>query len=113
MGNIIIHHMNNANDSTNGNPAIMAQMVRAAREAEKATQQAFAQKIGRSQATLSKYEAGTVSPPGPVVIQCMNILGITAAIPGASESAATSSSPWDAVYAALAALNRAIEAVQP
>ncbi len=38
------------------------------------SQAEFAQKLGRSQPVLSKYERGTINPPAEVVEKCIEIL---------------------------------------
>jgi predicted transcriptional regulator len=51
-----------------------AVLVRSARHRLGLNQGDFAAKIGKSQGVVSRYERGSVDPPGAVVMQCMHIL---------------------------------------
>lgn len=51
--------------------------------------------LGKSQGVVSRYEKGTVEPPGEVILHCMHILGDTS-IAGAFDSGV-----WDEALRAL------------
>lgn len=51
-----------------------AQVVASARQRMGLNQIEFGKLIGRGQSLVSKYERSQVQPPGPVIMQCMNIL---------------------------------------
>ena|GEM_PF-6343799 len=51
-----------------------ATLVRSAREHLGLNQGEFAARIGKSQGVVSRYESGTVDPPGEIIMQCMHIL---------------------------------------
>jgi transcriptional regulator with XRE-family HTH domain len=55
-----------------------AQLVKRARKIRGLTQAEFGLEIHRPQSLVSKYERGTVEPPGHIVIHCMTIVGDTA-----------------------------------
>lgn len=38
------------------------------------TQKKFAKRLGKAQSEISKYERGSVDPPGSIIIHCMNII---------------------------------------
>lgn len=52
-----------------------AALVRSARLAAGESQRAFAKRMGSRQSLICKYERGEVSPPAPLLIQCMNLTG--------------------------------------
>lgn len=85
-----------------------ASLVRSARHKLGLNQMEFGKMIGRSQAVVSKYEAGIVRPPGDTIIHCMNILK-----PRFTASLATEGDArWAAVARAMAQLDAALAAVQ-
>lgn len=49
-------------------------VIRYARNVSGLTQKEFGKSLGRTQGEISKYERGTVDPPGSIIIHCMNIL---------------------------------------
>lgn len=51
-----------------------SQIIKLARDKRQEKQRDFAIFIGKSQAMLSKYENKKASPPGDLIILCMNIL---------------------------------------
>lgn len=53
-----------------------------ARQATGESQRKFADRLGSSQSLICKYERGEVSPPAALLIQCMNLIGVSA--PGIS-----------------------------
>jgi len=59
-------------------------VVRAARRKCAETQGIFAMRLGRCQGEISKYESGKVSPPGKIIMRCMNILNSNESTPSAS-----------------------------
>jgi ribosome-binding protein aMBF1 (putative translation factor) len=87
-------------------PPNLATLVRQARIESALSQVEFARKLGKSQAVVSRYEAGNVSPPGEVVMHCMHILEklTPTQLPAAPED-------WKAVMDALKALTQAVQAV--
>jgi transcriptional regulator with XRE-family HTH domain len=89
----------------------MAQLVRSARQKTGLSQEVFARVIGRSQAVVSKYESGKVSPPGGVIIHCMNIMKPSEPAPNVAVQA--SDPRWRSLFSALHQLNRAVEALRP
>lgn len=85
-----------------------AVLVRSARQKVGLNQSNFGKMIDRSQAVVSKYEAGTVQPPGDVIMHCINILKPRFAASLATEGDAQ----WAAVARAMAQLDAALAAVR-
>ncbi|MBG3848819.1 helix-turn-helix transcriptional regulator [Xanthomonas sp. WHRI 8391] len=56
--------------------AILAKLVRQARLNSGLSQADFARTLQKTQTVISRYEAGSVEPPGMVVIHCMHMLGL-------------------------------------
>lgn len=83
-----------------------ADLVRRARSKTGLSQGDFGHALEKSQGVISRYEKGTVTPPGNVLMHCMHILG------GAMQAPATSDPGWDAVLAALDSLSSAIRRMQ-
>jgi transcriptional regulator with XRE-family HTH domain len=84
-----------------------ASIVRSARRHLGLSQAEFAEKVGRTQTVISKYEAGLVNPPALVVIHCMNVL----AEQPLRQFESNADPKWESVALALANLNAALEAV--
>lgn len=61
--------------SKDATPKRPGTIVREARRRLGATQAAFGAKLGRSQSLISKYERGSIDPPGAVVVHCLGVLG--------------------------------------
>ena len=55
-------------------PESPAMLVYKARKTSMLSQIAFAEKIGKTQSLVSKYERGKVVPPAQVIMHCMTIL---------------------------------------
>ena len=53
-------------------------IVRTARERLGCSQREFARTVGSQQSLICKYERGAIDPPSPLVIQCMNLLELSA-----------------------------------
>jgi transcriptional regulator with XRE-family HTH domain len=85
-----------------------AALVRRARRHNGDSQKEFARRLGKSQAVISRYEAGKVDPPGGVVMQCMHILEVAPAT-----SQAPTDERWQEVTEALAALTHAVRGLRP
>jgi ribosome-binding protein aMBF1 (putative translation factor) len=87
-------------------PTNLATLVRQARAESGLSQVDFAHLLGKSQAVISRYEAGNVSPPGQVVMHCMHIFEKSAQAqpPAAPED-------WKAVIDALNQLTQAVQAM--
>jgi ribosome-binding protein aMBF1 (putative translation factor) len=86
----------------------LAALIRQARTESGLSQVNFALRLGKSQAVISRYEAGSVSPPGEVVMHCVHILGKA---PTTHSSAAPHD--WKAVIEALNQLTQAVQAMSP
>lgn len=54
-----------------------ANIVRAARSTLNFSQRKFAERVGSRQSLICKYESGIINPPAPLLIQCMNLAGMT------------------------------------
>ena len=54
---------------------LTADLVGKARQKLGLKQKHFAEKLGKSQGVVSRYEKGEVEPPGEVIMHCMQILG--------------------------------------
>lgn len=54
---------------------LTAELVGKARQKLGLKQKHFAEKLGKSQGVVSRYEKGEVEPPGEVTMHCMQILG--------------------------------------
>lgn len=95
--------------STKHHPQIAA-LVRRARHTLDLNQGEFAAILGKSQAVVSRYEQGSVDPPGEVVMRCVQILG------GVSSAPQTQVSSWSELQAALeaaVAIVRTLREVSP
>ena len=57
-------------------PTEAASIILEARTHLKESQRAFAARLGTAQSLVCKYERGDVSPPAPILIQCMNLLHV-------------------------------------
>jgi predicted transcriptional regulator len=93
------------NVETHQNPQTAA-LVRKARRHLGLNQGQFAARIGKSQAVVSRYEQGSVAPPGEVIMHCMHILGEVSA---ASE---TQVSSWSELLTALEAAVAIVKSMQ-
>lgn len=51
-----------------------SKIVRTARKLMKLNQEDFADRIGKTQSVLSRYESGKVKPPSEIIMHCMHIL---------------------------------------
>jgi transcriptional regulator with XRE-family HTH domain len=51
-----------------------AQLLKKARKKLALNQTEFAEQLGKTQGTLSRYESGSVPPPSEVIMHCMHIL---------------------------------------
>lgn len=92
-----MHYMHTMQDvSTEKNPQIAA-LVKRARQRLDLNQGDFAGILGKSQAVVSRYEQGSVDPPGSVIMHCVQILG------GISPASQTQVSSWSELQAALEA----------
>jgi transcriptional regulator with XRE-family HTH domain len=58
----------------NNGEILTSDLVKKARLKQGFTQSKFAIFLGKAQSEVSKYERGTVDPPGSVIIRCMHIL---------------------------------------
>lgn len=54
---------------------LTADLVGKARQKLGLKQKHFAERLGKSQGVVSRYEKGEVEPPGEVTMHCMQILG--------------------------------------
>jgi transcriptional regulator with XRE-family HTH domain len=57
-----------------------ADLVGRARRKLGMKQKHFAEKLGKSQGVVSRYEKGEVEPPGEVIMHCMQILGTSKSV---------------------------------
>lgn len=91
--------------SSEQHPQIAA-LVRRARLKLELNQGAFARVLGKSQAVVSRYEQGSVDPPGKVVMHCVQILG------GINPGPQTQVSSWSELQAALEAAAAIVRTMQ-
>ena len=54
-----------------------SEIVLLARQSIGENQRKFASRLGSSQSLICKYERGEVSPPAVLLIQCMNLIGMS------------------------------------
>lgn len=83
-----------------------ADLVKQARSKMGLSQGDFGHTLAKSQGVISRYENGTVTPPGDVLMHCMHILGGNGQAPAAADPG------WDAVLAALDSLSSAIRGMR-
>lgn len=98
-----MHMMQIVNPQTNTQ---IAALVRGARRQLGLNQGQFAQKLGKSQAVVSRYEQGSVEPPGEVVMRCVHILG------GIHPASETRVSSWADLLATLEGAVAIVKAMQ-
>ena len=84
----------------------IAALVRGARRQLGLNQGQFAHELGKSQAVVSRYEQGSVEPPGEVVMRCVHILG---GVGSASEPRVSS---WSDLLATLEAAVAIVKTMQ-
>ncbi|TXI48876.1 MAG: helix-turn-helix domain-containing protein [Lysobacter sp.] len=87
-------------------PTRLARLVRDARRSIALNQADFARILGKTQSVVSRYEDGSVEPPGSVVMHCIHILERGLDPPGPDGNMALG-----AVEEALAALQLAVRAL--
>lgn len=87
----------------------VSEIMRRARLSTGWSQSEFAEALGRSQALVSKYEAGKAVPPADVLIHCIHIAGVAVMF----EQPTWNGDPnWAPVYESLRNLAVAIRSVQ-
>ncbi|MEZ2416369.1 multiprotein-bridging factor 1 family protein [Luteibacter sp. RCC_6_2] len=87
-----------------------ADIIKQARTKSGLSQGDFGHTLGKSQGVISRYEKGTVTPPGDVLMHCMNILRGDVHPPSANDPG--NDPGWDTVMAALDSLSSAIRGMR-